>query len=74
MKKKGLDKMFLQYGIRLDDMQIIEQTCRDCDIDAEWMKENILKAYHDKKNSESHIPVDSKEATRIIKSALKNLP
>lgn len=30
--KKGLDRCFLQYGIRMEDMQIIEQLCRDNDI------------------------------------------
>ena len=39
---KGLDRVFLHYGVRQEDMEIIEQLCRDCDIDAEWLKEYVL--------------------------------
>ena len=30
---RGLDRIFLHYGVRQEDMDIIEQACRDCDID-----------------------------------------
>lgn len=48
--RKGLDGCFLQYGIRQEDMKIVERVCEQDDIDAEWLKENILKAYQSKKN------------------------
>lgn len=40
--KKGLDRCFLHYGIKQEDMDIIEQACIDDGIDAEWMKEYVL--------------------------------
>ena len=39
---RGLDRVFLHYGVRQEDMDIIEQSCRDCDIDPEWLKEYVL--------------------------------
>ena len=36
---KGIDSVFLHYGVRRDDMALIEQACRDNDIQPEWLKE-----------------------------------
>jgi non-homologous end joining protein Ku len=69
--KKGLDRCFLHYGIKQEDMNIIEQTCIDSDIDAEWMKENILKPYQDEKNNQNF--VEEKKLAKIMKQALKHI-
>ena len=69
--KKGLDRCFLHYGIKQEDMNIIEQACVDSDIDAEWVKENILKPYQDEKNNQN--VVEEKKLTKIIKQALKHI-
>lgn len=69
--KKGLDRCFLHYGIKQEDMNIIEQTCIDSDIDAEWVKENILKPYQDEKNNQNF--VEEKKLTKIMKQALKHI-
>lgn len=52
-------------------MNIIEQTCIDSDIDAEWVKENILKPYQDEKNNQNF--VEEKKLTKIMKQALKHI-
>lgn len=36
--KKGLDRCFLEYGIRQEDMQIVERVCQQDGVDAEWLK------------------------------------
>ena len=69
--KKGLDCCFLHYGIKQEDMNIIEQACVDNDIDAEWVKENILKPYQDEKNNQNF--VEEKKLTKIMKQALKHI-
>ena len=69
--KKGLDRCFLHYGIKQEDMNIIEQACVDNDIDAEWVKENILKSYQDEKNNQNF--VEEKKLTKIMKQALKHI-
>ena len=69
--KKGLDRCFLHYGIKQEDTNIIEQACVDNDIDAEWVKENILKPYQDEKNNQNF--VEEKKLTKIMKQALKHI-
>lgn len=70
--QKGLDGCFLQYGIRQEDMKIVERVCEQDDIDAEWVKENILKAYQTKKNDK--VPMnDPNEVVKLLKLALKKI-
>ena len=68
--KKGLDRCFLHYGIRQEDMDIIEQACKSAEIDSDWMKEYILKPYNEERNNEN---VDEKKLKSIINKALKKL-
>lgn len=68
--KKGLDRTFLHYGIRQEDMDIIEAASRDADIDAEWMKEYILKPYNEARNEEA---IDEKKLRKILNKALKEV-
>ena len=68
--KKGLDRCFLHYGIRQEDMDSIEQACKSAEIDADWMKEYILKPYTEERNNEN---VDEKKLKSIINKALKKL-
>ena len=68
--KKGLDRCFLHYGIRQEDMEIIEAATRDADIDAEWMKEHILKPYNEARNDEA---IDDKKLRKILNNALKKI-
>lgn len=72
MANKGIDNVFLHYGIRKEDMELIEQSCRDKEIDAEWLKENILKPYHEERNNQNF--VEEKKIAKILKKALKNVP
>lgn len=41
--KKGIDGTFVQYGIKKEDMQLIEAACMAEGIDSEWVKEYILR-------------------------------
>lgn len=40
MAKKGLDNSFLHYGIRREDMSLIESLCTQHQLDFDWVKEN----------------------------------
>ncbi len=68
--KKGLDRTFLHYGIRQEDMDIIEAAARDADIDADWMKEYILKPYNEARNEET---IDDKKLRKILNNAIKKI-
>ena len=58
---KGIDRVFLHYGVRQDDMQLIEQQCFENDIDAEWLKEYVLKPYNEERNNQGVQTVDDKK-------------
>jgi hypothetical protein len=47
--KKGLDAQFVHYGIRRDDMRLIEALCGQHGIDFDWLKEDVLKRYHEER-------------------------
>lgn len=68
MAKKGLDTTFIHYGIRREDMQIIEQLCEENQIDFSWLQENILKEFHSLRISNEEI--DQKTIEKIIEKAL----
>lgn len=69
--KKSVDSTFLHYGVRQEDMALIEQSCRDNGIDAEWMKQSILKPYHEERNNQNF--VEDKKLAKILKKALKEI-
>ena len=68
--KKSIDRCFLHYGIRQEDMSIIEQVSQQADIDAEWLKENILKPYNEARNEEN---IDDKRLRKLLNSAIKKI-
>ena len=71
--KKGLDRTFLNYGIRQDDMMLIENACQAEGIDEEWLKDCILKPFQDERNNQKETNLDEKKVMRILKKALKEI-
>lgn len=71
--KKGLDRTFLNYGIREDDMMLIESACQSEGIDADWLKDCILKPFQDERNNQNEANLDEKNVARILKKALKEI-
>lgn len=71
MPNRGIDRCFLHYGIRQEDMNLIEQECQANDIDAEWLKEEILKLYNEERNKENTI--EDKKLKGIINKALRQI-
>lgn len=71
MGKKGLDTLFVHYGVRKEDMQVIEALCNELDIDPEWLKEYILKAFHEKKIKNEDL--DEKALKKLLEKALQKI-
>jgi len=71
MAKKGLDTTFLHYGIRKEDLSLIESLCTQHDLDIDWVKEGLLKEFHERKirNQET----DDKSLERMIEKALQKI-
>lgn len=71
--KKSLDRTFLNYGIRQEDMLLIESACQSEGIDADWLKDCILKPFQEERNNQNESNLDEKKVTRILKKALKEI-
>ena len=48
MAKKGLDMTFLHYGIRKEDISLIETLCTEHKLEFDWVKEELLKEFHER--------------------------
>lgn len=71
--KKGVDRTFLHYGIRQEDMQLIENACQTEGIDAEWLKDYVLKPFHEERNNQNDANLEDKKVAKILKKALKEI-
>ena len=68
MTIKGLDTTFVHYGIRKEDFAILESLSEKYAIDYEWIRENILRVYHEHKTSDEI--TDDRALVKIIEKAL----
>jgi hypothetical protein len=71
MAKKGLDTTFLHYGIRKEDMSLIEALCLEHQLEFDWVREELLKEYHEKKIRNQDI--DEKSLEKVIDKALSKI-
>ncbi|MDX5435737.1 DNA modification system-associated small protein [Pontibacter arcticus] len=71
MARKGLDTTFVHYGIRKEDVNMIEALCTEHQLDFDWVKEEVLKSFHDRKISNKEM--DEKAIEKIIEKALAKL-
>jgi hypothetical protein len=67
MAKKGLDTTFVHYGIRKEDMDLISVLCTEHQLEFEWVKEELLKEFHERKIRNQD--VDDKAIEKIIEKA-----
>ncbi|MCD8297212.1 MAG: hypothetical protein LUC88_06540 [Prevotella sp.] len=68
---KGIDPKFVHYGIRKDDLSMIEAICEREGISFEWLSDDILKAYHAKKVDVIEVSDDDTE--QIIRTAINKI-
>jgi hypothetical protein len=68
---EGLDNNFVNYGIRQDDLRIIDALCQQKNLNFEWIKEEILKEYHKKKVT--NIDMTDSDTEAVIKKALQDV-
>ena len=68
---KGIDPKFVHYGIRKDDLAMIEAICEAEGVDFDWLSEDILKAYHAKKVDV--IEMSDNETEDIIRNAIQKI-
>ena len=68
---KGIDQKFVHYGIRKEDLALIEAICEKNNIDFEWLSEDILRKYHSKKVDV--IEMSDIDTEAIINSAIQKI-
>ncbi len=68
MAKKGLDTTFLHYGIRKEDISLIETLCTEHKLEFDWVKEDLLKEFHERKIRNQEI--DERSIEKVIEKAL----
>ena len=71
MANKGLDATFVHYGVRKEDIGLIEALCAKHDLDFEWIKEDIIKEYHERKIRNQD--VDIKGLEKLLDKALQKI-
>ena len=71
MSRKTLDTTFIHYGIRREDMRLIETLCTQHDLDADWVREDLLKEFHTRKVKDEDI--GEKALERMIDKALQKI-
>lgn len=69
--KKGLDRAFLEYGIRKPDLEVITELCQKHELNAGWVKDNLLSLYH--KEKVDCIEMDDSTTESVINRALQIL-
>ena len=68
---KGLDRSFLHYGIREDDLKVIRELCAKHSVPEEWLVEEVLKKYHEAKVRDIELKGEAVE--RVIEMALEKI-
>ena len=68
---KGIDPKFVHYGIRKDDLAMIEAICDVEEVDFDWLSEEILKAYHTKKVDA--IEMSDSDTEDVIRKAIQKI-
>ncbi len=71
MNRKTLDTTFIHYGIRRDDMRLIETLCTQHDLEPDWVREDLLKEFHTRKVKDEEI--GEKALERLIDKALQKI-
>ena len=71
MITKGLDSTFVHYGIRKEDLAILESLLEKHCLDYEWIQEHILRVYHEQKIKDEL--TDERSLVKLIEKALSTL-
>ncbi len=58
----------MHYGIRKEDMDMIETLCTEHKLDFDWVKDDLLKQFHERKIRNQEL--DEKGIEKIIEKAL----
>ena len=69
--RKGLDTAFVHYGIRREDLNILETLATKHNLDWDWIQEEVLKKYHQMKTKGDL--TDERSLIKLIEKAVEKL-
>ncbi len=67
----GIDRNFIHYGIRTQDLDLIRQLAEKNELDTAWLTDEILKVYHEQKVL--NVDLDDNAVEKIINKALNKI-
>ena len=67
----GIDRNFIHYGIRTQDLDLIRQMAEANELDTEWLCDEVLKTYHEHKVT--NVDLDDNAVEKIINKALNKI-
>lgn len=70
MTPKGVDNTFVQYGVRKDDLALLEMLAQKHHVDFAWLQ-GLFRSLNTEKLK--HEEIDDKTIERLMESALANL-
>lgn len=68
MANKGLDATFVHFGVRKEDMTLIEALAKKHNLDFDWIKEDLIREFHERKIRNEE--VEGKGLEKLIEKAL----
>ena len=68
---RGLDRNFINYGIRQEDLGVIEKLCDEKGVSYEWLRDWVLGKYHERYNADTEVSDD--DARVVLQNALKHI-
>lgn len=67
----GIDRNFIHYGIRTQDLDEINRLAAESELDTDWLNDEIFKAYHEQRVTNAEL--DDASVERIINRALNKI-
>lgn len=67
----GIDRNFIHYGIRTQDLDEINRLAAESELDTDWLNDEIFKAYHEQRVTNAEL--DDASVERIINKALNKI-
>lgn len=67
----GIDRNFIHYGIRTQDLDEINRMAAESELDTDWLNDEIFKAYHEQRVTNAEL--DDASVEKIINRALNKI-
>jgi len=67
----GIDRNFIHYGIRTQDLDEINRLAEESGLDTEWLNDEVFRVFHEQKVTNAEL--DDTSVEKIINKALNKI-